>query len=849
MAEHRHVLKSALGGLLSHSAGSLRTASSRGALTLHLRRIPASMAMMGITMAGYAQAATAATAPVVGQTYHIAAGKLGTALSDFGVQSGVTVQLDSRLTEGLTTSGLDGQYTVQDGLAALLKGSRLQAVERGNDVYVIQPRSAGSTTAAAAAASDAAATDTADVTADNRPLAAVSVTASSHSGPYGVTNGYVAESTTSATKSSTSILETAQSVSVVTRDQMTQQDAQTLNAAVRYTSGVTAETRGATATRYDLLNVRGFSADTYWNGLKLVGNGEYSTPQLDPYLMDRIEVLKGPVSVLYGQASAGGVLDQDSKMPTATPLHEIGVEFGNYAHKQTTFDFSGPLDADRHWLYRFTAIARSEDGQVNTTKNERIAIAPAITWRPDSNTMLTLLASYQRDPRSTSYGSVVPQGTILFNPNGTLPQNFYDGDTGFERFSRTQESVGYKFEHKLDPDWTVRANGRYLHLGQDYASVYGSSLEADDRTLDRYAIESIDQMNTVTLDNQVEGKLATGPIQHTVLFGFDYQHMASGYRMGYAPAPSLDIFAPDYSQQITAPDLTTTEVRSNQYGLYAQDQMRYKNLILTLSGREDWASTDTHDVTDATDQRQSEHAFTKRAGLTYVFDSGFAPYVSYTESFSPQTGTDVNGKAFDPERARQYELGIKYAPNNYNALFTAAIFDLTRKNLLTTDASNPNFESEAGEARSRGVELEAKASLTDSLNVTASYTYLDTKYTKDNSGLQGLYLAAIPQNQASAWAYYTLHSGPFAGLSIGGGVRYTGQTYSTDNSFTVKSFVLADATLRYDLGHAVPKLKGSDLYINVQNLFNKSYIAACWYGDFCNFGYGRQVFAGMNYRW
>lgn len=681
-------------------------------------------------------------------------------------------------------------------------------------------------------------------------LPAVNVTAQNDADqPYGPTHGYVAEWNSSATKSGTPILETPQSVSVITRDQIEQQNAQNLNAVVRYTSGVTPETRGSIATRYDQLKVRGFDADTYWNGLKLISNGWYAVPQLDPYMMERVEVVKGPVSVLYGQAAAGGLLDMESKMPTVVPLHEVGVEFGNYGHVQGKFDLSGPIAGDDRYLFRVTGIARKEDGQVNMTKNERIAFAPSFTWRPDNKTSLTLFGLYQHDPRSTSYGSVPPQGTVLFNPNGKLPSNFYDGDPNFESFNRVQESIGYKFERRLTNTWSFRSNARFLHLAQDYKSVYASSLEDDLRTLDRGTAASADNLNTFAIDNQVEGNFSTGPIDHTLLVGFDYQHYASNFDAGFGAGPSIDMFAPVYYQTVTPPDRYHQILSGTQYGVYAQDQARLGNAILTLGGREDWASSKTNNTTFNTASSQFDRAFTGRAGFTYVFSNGIAPYVSYTESFTPQAGTDINGKTFDPERGHQYEVGVKFQPKGYNALFTAALFSLTRENLLTTNADNPNFQSQAGEARSRGVELEAKMSLTDSLNVTASYTYLNTVYTKDNSGLEGKHLAGIPQNQASLWAYYTIDRGPLAGLSMGAGGRYTGTTYSTDNDFKVQSFFLVDATLRYDLGRAASQLKGAEVYVNAQNLFNKEYVASCYYGSWCAFGYGRQVFAGMNYHW
>lgn len=806
------------------------------AVALVLRAIPASLALGGLCAAPAAfaaQASASAATAAASQPYNVAAGPLGTALSDFAVQAGVTVQLDARLVDGLRSAGLQGSYSVADGFGKLLAGTKLEIAQSSTGIWLVRPRAAVADTP----------TPAADAT-----LPTVKVAAQNDS-PYGPTEGVVAKWSSTGTKTGTPIVEAQQSISVVTRDQMNEQNAQTLNAAVRYEAGVTTETRGGIATRYDMLNIRGFSADTYWNGLKQIQNGMYSVPQVDPYLMDRIDVLRGPVSVLYGQANAGGLINQESKLPTVQPYHEVGVEFGNDRHQQATMDFSGPIAGDQHYLYRFTAIGRQEDGQVESTRNERVAVAPSFTWRPDDKTTLTLYALYQRDPASTSYGSVPAVGSVLFNPLGTIGRSFYDGEASFERFSRTQEAVGYQFEHALDNTWKVRSNARYYHISQDYASVYGSGLENDDRTLDRASIVSNDQTNSFAIDNQVEGNFSTGPVDHTVLAGFDYQHMATHYALGYGSAPSIDVFDPVYGASVDAPALTRTQSSSNQYGVYAQDQLRYKKMLVTLGVRQDWANTVTNGITDNTRQWQNDHAFTWRGGISYLFDNGIVPYFSYSESFVPQSGTDINGKAFDPERGRQYELGIKYQPKHYNALFTAAIFDLTRKNLLTTDANNPNYQSQAGEARSRGVELEAKVSLTRSLDVSASYTYLDTIYTKDNSGLQGKHLAAIPSNQASLWAYYTIHGGPLAGLSFGGGGRYTGATYSTDNSFQVRSFFLVDAALRYDLGYAIPRLKGAEVYVNAQNLLNKTYVASCYYGNYCAYGYGRQVFAGLNYRW
>ncbi|MBP2296218.1 TonB-dependent siderophore receptor [Azospirillum rugosum] len=677
-------------------------------------------------------------------------------------------------------------------------------------------------------------------------MPAVTVTGQGETALSPVT-GYVANQQATGTKTDTPLIETPQSITVIPSDQIRDQNAQTLNQVVRYTAGVTPETRGAVATRYDQLKVRGFDADTYWNGLKLQSLW-YAAPQLDPYLMERIEVLKGPSSVLYGQAPAGGLINQVSKRPTATRQNEIGFEFGTNSHLRGTADFSGPIDAEGKYLYRFTGVGLSEDGQMKMTENERVAIAPSFTWRPDTDTSLTLLGLYQRDPKANSYGGIPPQGTVLYNPLGKIPVDFYDGDPNFETFDRKVASVGYAFDKRLSDVWTARLNGRWMHTKLAYNSVYANGLSPDFRTLNRGVATSREEMDSYTLDNQVEGRFGTGPVQHTLLAGFDYQRVDGNYAPGFGVGPSLDIFAPVYGLPITPPPTSRTDLTSNQYGLYLQDQLRWNGFILTLAGRYDW--TDTASTTGFGKSSKDDQAFTKRAGLTYVFENGIAPYVSYAESFTPQSGADITGKLFDPEEGTQYEVGVKYQPPGLNSLFTLALFDLTRSNLLTGDPANPGFSVQSGEARSRGVEFEARVGLTKQLDLIGTYSYQNVEFTKNNDGFQGKELPAVPRHQASAWAMYRMPEGTaLNGLNVGAGVRFTGSTKNDANTFKVPSFTLVDAAVSYDLGALSTKLTGAEVSLNVKNLFDKEYVASCYYGDWCAYGYQRTVTAGLRYRW
>ena len=658
--------------------------------------------------------------------------------------------------------------------------------------------------------------------------------------------GYVANQQATGTKTDTPLLEAPQSISVIPSDQIREQNAQTLNQVVRYTAGVTAETRGAVATRYDQLKIRGFDAAIYLNGLKLQSL-YYAAAQVDPFLLERVEVLKGP-AVLYGQSPAGGLINQVSKRPTATPRNEVGIEYGSNNHWRGTADFSGPIDAEGKFLYRFSAVGLSEDGQMKMTENERIAIAPSFTWRPDTDTSLTLLGFYQHDPKGNSYGGIPPQGTVLYNPLGKIPVDFYDGDPNFETFDRRQTSLGYAFDKRLSDVWSVRLNGRWLHAMVAYDCVYANGLAPDNRTLFRGVATSREAMNSYTFDNQLEGRFSTGPVQHTLLAGVDYQRLDGHYSAGFGAAPSLDVFAPTYGLAIARPATSRTEVDGNQTGVYLQDQIQLGGFVLTLAGRRDWAETTSTTARGST--RQYDQAFTGRAGLTYVFENGIAPYVSYAESFVPQSGTDFSGKPFDPEKGTQYEVGVKYQPAGINGLFTAALFDLTRSNLKTADPIHPGFSIQTGEVRSRGVELEARVGLTKQLDLIGAYTYLDVEYTKDNTGLQGKQPAAVPRHQAAGWAMYRMAEGTsLEGLSVGGGLRFTGSTMNTANTFKVPSVTLVDAAVSYDLGALSDKLKGAEVSVNAKNLFDKEYVASCYYGDWCAYGYERTVTAGLRYRW
>jgi iron complex outermembrane receptor protein len=447
----------------------------------------------------------------------------------------------------------------------------------------------------------------------------------------------------------------------------------------------------------------------------------------------------------------GGLVNLVSKRPPLEPIHELLFQIGNYDRFQGGVDFGGPIDTDRHFLYRLTGFGRDADTQVDFTKDQRLLIAPALTWRPSNDTMLTLLTSFQYDPAAGFFNSLPGQGTVFSNPNGKIPTSRFTGDPNFDTFERTQYAIGYLFEHRFNDVWTVRQNFRYLYVGEEMDLVFPlDGFQPDLRTVDCGAFLDREHLDAITLDNQSQAKFDTGPLQHALLFGLDYQRAIRDRRFGFGTAPSLELFSPIYHQAITRPDTTgDTHQTQNQIGLYLQDQSKLGPWVLLLGGRHDWADSDTRNRLNDTTTTQSDSALTWRAGLVYLFDIGLAPYFSYAESFQPTSGTDFDGMPFKPTRGRQYEVGVKYQPKGFNSFITLSAFHLTQQNVLTADPEHDFFSVQRGEIRSRGIEVEGKANLGEGLGLTAAYTYLDSVVTRANEDTQEKHPVGIPKHQAS----------------------------------------------------------------------------------------------------
>ncbi len=794
----------------------------------------ASLLAMPPAHAQVASPAPGAAAPVL--RLSIAAQPLGQALNELARQARLELIVAPGLVTGKMAPAVSGALSVQDALHRLLAGSGLAAQVEGANVFIrraAEPQAGGAT------------------------LPPVTVTAPPlQEQARGPVQGYVAQRSATASKTDSAILDTPLSVHVVGREQIESQGAQRIQQALRYTPGVSSDIRGDIS-RFDQLAFRGTGAvatDTfqYLDGLRLPRGVSYLIPQIDPYNLERVEVLKGPASVLYGQAPLGGIVSLVGKRPVQERLREVNISVGSHQRVQAGFDAGGALNADGTLSYRLTALARKADTPVQLTQEERVSIAPAITWSPDADTALTVLASYQHDPTGSYYGVLPSSGTILPNPYGPIARDFFDGSPDFNAFNRTQASLGYELRHRLAGVWTLHQNMRYWHMDLDQSQVGTSTLLPDSRTLARYALWSRERLNAVNLDTRIQGEATAGALTHQLVFGLDLQRDHWTQTQGFGAAPALDLLAPDYGQAITRPGATTSPDRVQKLaGLYVQDQIKAGAWNWILGLRADHADIRIDNALSGRDTRQSFTKYTGRLGAIRKFDNGIAPYASYATSFDPTVTLNPYGDPFAPTTGRQYEFGLKYQPPGTTQLYTLAAFDLTQKNVLTRDpnATLPNAMVQTGEVNSRGLEFEARLSPARGFNLIGGLSVLDPKVTKSNGADLNKRPVSVARATASVWADYRLRGGPLAGLTLGGGVRHVGTAYADPaNTQRIPAYTVADAMLRYELGQLEPALSGATLALNVSNLFDKAYFT-CNAPNFCNYGQGRTLLATLNVKW
>ena len=561
-------------------------------------------------------------------------------------------------------------------------------------------------------------------------------------------------------------------------------------------------------------------------------------------------------------------VNQVSKLPTLEQEQVVQLQVDGHGRRQTAFDLGG-ANSDENVLWRLVGLYGDGATQIKHTDHEQWFIAPSATmYFNDHATRLTLHGLYQKDRGGSTFQFLPYQGTVVPAAEGYIKNTTFLGEPDWNTYDRDIWTAGWQLEHQFNDAWKVSQNARYTHVDSLYRATVGNGVRGaaltnlntliGGRILNRRAVQGEGDSDAQTVDTRIEGKFGTGPLTHTMIAGFDWQKTQWTFlRQAATVSPAaiaINVYDPVYTHYDFEPTLArqmSTRETDSQYGVYLQDQIALDRWRFTLGGRQDWTRMDSLNRLTGVRQVTRDEAFTGRAGVTYLFDNGLAPYFSYSESFQPTGGTTRAGNAFKPTTGTQWEAGLKYEPRTIDGMITLSAYELSQQNVLTADPLNEADEAyqvQTGKVRVRGIELEGRITPLRGLSVIGAVTRMDSKVVRSNDGHTGNRMIRVPDWMGSMWVDYTFHGGPLAGLGMGAGVRYVGATYGDlANYLRIPAYTLFDAALRYDVG----KIGGMNLQLalNGSNLADKRYVATCSAATSCYYGTGRTVMATARLSW
>lgn len=772
------------------------------------------------------------------QYFEIAAGPLANVLNQFSGQAGIYLVGDNGLAAGKSSPGLKGRYSVSQGLAQLLRGTGLVAVEQGTGGYVLNEAPSDGTV----------------------QLDATSIVGAGLAGSDTVQDlGYRAVSSSAASKTGTALSDTPRSVSVVTRQRMEDQKSQTLTEVLGYVPGIFAPPFAAgDGQAGDLFFVRGFNATDYGygllrDGLRVQGNRYDSTSE--PFGLERVEVFRGPTSILYGENAPGGVVNLVSKKPTASPQGLVQLSYGSNNRKQLGVDVAGPLNDEGNILGRVVMLGRKSDTQVDHQPDDRLYIAPSVTFDLNDATSLTLLSTYQRDRTLLELGYPAA-GTLLDNPNGKISKHTLLGDPNWDNFERESWTLGYEFAHQINDTWQFRQNSRYMQSRIYRKEIWPSNLNnaGFGTTVVNTAYDRYNKSMAYSLDNQFEGHFNSGALANTLLLGASLDRTSFNQDWDAGAGGTTNVFNPVWTRDPTTPlHVQNALLEQTMYGLYSQLQSKVDHWVFLLGGRLDRVNSQYRNkagtLNPAADLDYWDSKFTWQTGLMYQFDNGLSPYVSYSTAFSPtQQVSSANGP-LKPTTSEQYEAGIKFEPAGWNTSMTASVYDLRKKDDSLYDSTVGDYR-QIGRSQAKGVELELNSDVTEHLSLTAAYTYTDSRITEDAPGslLEGHQMTGVPRNQASVWSTYRFTDGTLKGLRLSAGVRHFDSTFAYTAPSLYGKLDTGDVTLvDAAVGYTFDEHWSAE--VNARNLLNKEYVAGCNNAGRCYWGEEQSLLGTVSFKW
>ncbi|WQN26941.1 TonB-dependent siderophore receptor [Stutzerimonas stutzeri] len=793
-----------------------------------------------LALAPFAVTPLAASAAQVSgeQTFDIPSGPLGRVLNEFSRQAGVYLVGSHELAQNHQSDGLRGRHSIQQGLEHLLRGTGLQAVRQGASGYVLQPGSA------------------VDVV-QLQPMSVIGAEVQDANGQSDA--GYRAIQSATASKTNTSVLEIPRSISVVTRRRMDDQKSQTLTEVLGYVPGIFAPPFAAgDGQAGDLFFIRGFNATDYGygllrDGLRVQGN-RYDTTS-EPFGLERVEVFRGPTSILYGENAPGGVVNLVSKRPTVDSRGEVQLSYGTHDRRQLGVDVSGPLNEGGSVLGRMVVLGRKSDTQVDHQPDDRLYLAPSLTLNFDDANALTLLGTYQRDRTLIELGYPAA-GTLLRHPNGKIDPSTLLGNPDWDDFERETWTLGYEYSHRFNESWQFRQNSRYMQSRIDRREMWPGNLDnaGFGTNVINTAYDRENRSIAYSLDNQVEGNFKLAEVDNTLLVGASLDRTSFNQNWNAGFGGIVNVFDPVYTgSPVTSTAVQNALLEQRLYGLYTQLQSRIDNWVFLLGGRYDRVNSSYRNkagtLNAPADLDYWDGQFTWQAGLMYQFDNGVSPYLSYSTAYNPTQQVSSTSGPLDPTTSEQYEAGVKYEPKGWNTTVSASIYDLRKKDDSLYDSVVGDYRN-IGRSRAKGVELEVSSDLTDNFNLTSAYTYTDSRITKDAPGslLEDRQITGVPRNQASIWATYRFLDGGLKGLRIGGGARHFDSTFAYTSPALYGKLDTGDVTLvDAALGYSINEQWSAEL--NARNVLDKEYVAGCNNAGRCYWGEERTLLATLTYDW
>lgn len=655
----------------------------------------------------------------------------------------------------------------------------------------------------------------------------------------------------SSTKSSTPIVQIPQSINVIGSPQLKTIGASSLISAVRYTPGVSIGNNDSDV--WESVYIRGFKARRgFKDGMRYQVDAFDGKQEV--YNIEKMEVSKGATSLTFGGNTAGGAINNISKRPTEEPFGEVGIKLGSFGKKEIFADTSDNLNEDGTIKYRIVTTLKDKDSYIDHVDSQRGFIAPSITWHASENTELTVLAEIQKD-EATPLEESFPRDAYFNDHNLSnfkkIDRSVFLGEPGIDKYKSQKTSVGYELNHNLDNGYSVTSKARYLYVKPELTWTRREGLTGTNyNILERERVGINTRTSKLfTTDNFINMAFGRGDITHNTLIGFDFStdEAKSLSKQTELINGNLDIHNPVYGNAT----LGATEIRDNsrtekrtQAGVYAQNQTEWNNFTLTVGGRYGSYKFDNKYLLASRqdeDINETVKAFTGRAGLTYEFDNGIAPFIGFSQSFDyNEGGQDRFGNRFKPLRGEQIEVGTRYQPHN-DILLSAAAYELVRKNVTSVDEVDPQFRAQTGEITSKGFELEAQAKVTDDLKLLASYAKTKARITKDHrngsAGEPRARRAHIPENQFSLWTEYALNQFSLPNLTLGLGVRRVGEVKRADATQNIPSYTVVDASVGYTYNQW-----GFDL--DLENLSDDDAIS-CAYE--CAYGTPRSATASVKY--